>query len=56
MNKKTVVQIFLIIILILITFLFFNLYYVDNSKQVKTNSTMNIDDLDKSNDNDKYNN
>ena len=52
MNKKTVVQIFLIIILILITFLFFNLYYVDNSKQVKTNSTMNIDDLDKSNDND----
>ena len=52
MNKKTIVQIFLIIILILITFLFFNLYYVDNSKQVKTNSTMNIDDLDKSNDND----
>ena len=52
MNKKTVVQIFLIIILIFITFLFFNFYYVDNSKQVKTNSTVNIDDLDKSNDND----
>ena len=52
MNKKTVVQIFLIIILIFITFLFFNFYYVDNNKQIKTNSTMNIDDLDKSNDND----